>query len=248
MYYKSQTERMGIPQDDAAFDFVEQFLLETGDAIRMMEIEIICAAFFYSERPFKIPSVSITIAKRFFLLLQTKLYPWTNDSHGTFKQLAKDQHRDAEEMRLLGPALDASGFFEHCLKSKCEGRGLHDVHYLLNYLCARSYHDRALLDKCADIVKNMTEQHDFRNLRSKDLERTLRAFARLNYPLDDTILKVFVDSYRSQIVPECKEAFGVSILGFLHAVSLYGIYPFDIIDAFFSSDLVRVSNGELPGM
>ena len=246
MHYKSHCMGMGIPRDEEYFEFVEQFLLENGNSLRMMEIHVICTGFFFSQKPFSLPGVSSIVAKRFFELLLTKMYPWSSESHSIFKQLKLDSHRDPEEMRLLAPALDAAGFFEFC--SRKTFNGLHDVHFLLEYLSARSYHDENHLRKCCDIFRRSVGLGVFTEMRSKDVSRALLHFANLNYRPDEDILEACLGYFRSLTVPEMKETFGISVLNFLDACSLFGIYPFDIIDAFFSSDLVVVVRDSLPAM
>ena len=50
-------------------------------------------------------------------------------------------------------------------------------------------------------------------------------------------------------LPTMKVEFGGDFLEFLEASSLAGIFPYELIDAFFSSEsFLRLEDGKLPGM
>ena len=214
--------------------------------IRMTELTSICEGFFFSARKFFIPGVSNIVAKRFFELLQTGHYQWDDNQHGLLKTLYMSRYQDSEDMRSLTSALDTCGFFEYC--EHRQFNGLHDVHSLLRYLIARNYRDERLLSKCAAVFDQAVKDDMFTDRRSKDVSRSLLYFAQLGFRLDARILQTVIEYYRDLCLPIMKESFGVSLLQFLDAASLNGVYPRDIIDAFFRSDLVQVQRGNLPGM
>ena len=246
MLYKGGCTGYGIPSDEQALDHVENFLAREGQTLRMTEITTICDGFFHSDRGFHRPEVAKVVATRYYQLLQSGHYPWTDSSHIMFKQLKMTEYQDVEEMRLLQPALDAAGFFEFCAQRKFNG--LHDVHFLMQYLVARSYHDDQLLRRCVSIFETSVHNEEFRLWRSKDVSRTLLHFALVDFQLNEDVMARCTDFFRASCLPVMKENFGISLLQFLDAASLFDVYPLDIIDAFFASDLVRVEGRDLPGM
>lgn len=248
LMWKATLRGIGLPHDDTLFNAAEDYFYQYGHNSSMTELLLISEAFFRSQKPFMkhaLPNTFI-LQERFMELLSSGFYPWTPQHHVVLKQLRLNTGRRKDQMDVLCDALEKGGFFEYCASNVSQL--FHELNYLLNFLVTRRRHDRVMLQKMEkvllDYLRNPANSKELHHLRSKDLSRVMRGFASLSYKPDPLILDKFIDSLRKKTVP-MKEIYGVSILISIEALALWGIYPHDIIESFFTSQHMVLENGNL---
>jgi len=248
LMWKATLRGIGLPYDDTIFDAAEDYFYKQGHKSSMTELVLLSEAFFRSQKPFMkhaLPNTFI-LQERFMELLSSGFYPWTSHHHVVLKQMKINTGQRNEQMGVLCDALEKGGFFAYCASNISQL--FHELNYLLIFLVSRRRHDRALLQKMEkvllDYLRNPANSKQLHHLRSKDLSRVMRGFASLSYKPDPLILNTSIDSLRKKTVP-MKEIYGISILMSLEALAIWGIYPHDIIESFFTSQHMVIEKGNL---
>ena len=243
-FYKALSHKKSLPADGAIFPILETFLHDHGSELTLTELVMISDAFFRSFMPFQQSDLDLchVVKARFLELLPTT--PWTLDAHHIFKLLKLNSHWNRAQLRALGPALTASGFFDFC--RQFPRHGIHELMILGEYLASRKFRDEALLSQCVGTLRELMEQEDAYEARCKDYSRLFYAWATLDVELDEETVNFGADFFRQN--SRQKPLVGRSLLILLEALTLQGIFPHDLIHALFSNpDLMRVENGSMTG-
>ena len=151
-------------------------------------------------------------------------------------------------MQSLRPALEAAGFFHFCLIEPKSG--LRDLRILTNFLLSRKYKDDALLSDIGDTLKMWTLMEGCHAAKPVDVSRLLFEMASLGARPDNTAIEFFLEYFRDLVKCQAmREAyFRFHLMVFLRGAFLCGVYPHDLIDAFFSEEFMRLEDGRLPGL
>ena len=148
-------------------------------------------------------------------------------------------------MQALGPALAASGFFDFCLE--VPGCGIHELMRLGEYLYSRRLRDGALVKKCEQTLRELSQKEDSYEATGENFSRLFQVLGRLDVKLEEELIEFGANFFRQnqQQNPFC----GRDLLFFLNAMVLQGVFPHDLIHALFSNkDYMRVENGEMRGL
>merc|ERR1711942_522821 len=70
-FYKALGCKLGLPCDDEVYSVIENFLHERASELSMLELVVICSAFFRSFMPFQIKRSSSVVHGRFLELLSS---------------------------------------------------------------------------------------------------------------------------------------------------------------------------------
>ena len=243
-FYMAMGSRKPLPADRAIFPILEAFLRDHGSELTMFELVMICEAFYRSSKPFQQSNLDLchVIKARFLELLPTT--PWTADAHHIFLLLKFNNHGNVAQMQALGPALQASDFFDYC--RKFPRSALHELVFLCEYLENKEYRDEALLSQCVAVLRELWKKEDAYTGICMNFPRLFYVLASLDVELDEEMIAFGVNFFQQN--PPQEPIAGQDLLFFLRALALKGIFPHKLIHMLFSSqDLMRVENGSMRG-
>ena len=251
LFYRGISKQQGLPSDDDFLPVAEDIMLAHMPSFSMEELMVSCQGFFRTYVPFGRHYATLTAAveERFRQLLLDGSHSWETDTHSILKLL---KINDGPEPMYMLPALEAAGFFSFCLDAKLRHStfGLHELNCLMAFYRSRDYRDDDVVRRCLETTRVLVERRDFFDkARGKDVACLLLHYAHLSVKLDDDVIDAFIEYFRRQCIPVVKTKFGESVHNILDAAFLLGVYPHDLIHAFFSCQkFMRLENGKLPGM